>query len=224
MEFPDLSQHRRKILGARLEILGHGFDAAGLEDRLVDIAQNLAAGIVLEQHRYFLRMRRLDQVIDHLLAESLGAGVPVPGADEELVAGLADEIMNASAAAHHQKLAVELLGVGKDRNEDVGEEGPEHEFRLVLLQKLLELDGCFLRIASRIERDQFELVGGVADLEAAGLIDFVDGDRNALGRHVTVNGVRTGLRLDLPEFYGGGLRECKIRKREQPAARRLDNP
>jgi len=167
VKFPDLGQHRRKILGARLEIFGHGFDAACLEDRLVDIAQHLATGIVLEQHRHFLRVRGLDQVIDHLLAEPFRTGIPVPGADDEVVAGLADEIVNARAAAHHQEFAVELLGVGKDRDEDVGEERTEHKSGLVLLQKLLELDGCLLRVASCIERDQLELVAGIADLEAA---------------------------------------------------------
>ena len=91
-----------------------------LEDRLIGVAENLAAQIVLEQHRYFLRMRRLDQVVDHLLAKTLRPGVPVPGTNDELVAGQADIVMNARAAPEHQELAVELLGIGIDRDKDVG--------------------------------------------------------------------------------------------------------
>src|SRR5580692_3470240 len=125
-------------------------------------------------------MRRLDQVIDHLLAESLRAGVPIPGADDEVVAGLTGEIMNARPAAKHQEFAVELFGIGKNRDKDVGEKRPENKLDLVLLEKLLELDGRFFRIAARVERDQVKFVGGIADLEATRSIDFVDGDRDAL--------------------------------------------
>ena len=95
--------------------------------------------------------------------------------------GLSDVIVNPRTAAEHEEFPVELLGIGKDGEKDVGQKRPEDELDLVLFQQLLEVDGCLFRIAASVRRDQVELVGGITDLEAAGLVDLIDGDRDALG-------------------------------------------
>ena len=114
--------------------------------------------------------------------------------------GRADEIVHARCAAHQQELAVELLGVGQDGHEHVGEKRAINETRLVLLEQPLQLDGRFLGIAAGVEGDEFDLVGLVADLETARLVDLVDGHRHALRPHPAVDRVGSGLGLDLPDL------------------------
>ena len=63
------------------------------------VLENLAS-MNAEKQRDLLRVCLLDQVIDHLFAEAARSGIPVPGADDEFIARLADEIMDAGAAAH----------------------------------------------------------------------------------------------------------------------------
>src|SRR5262249_42174796 len=134
-------------------------DALGFEQRLVDFPQDLAALIVLEQHGDLLWARRLDQVVDHAFAEAVGPGIPVPGADDEVVVGLADKVVDARSPAHQQELAVELLGIGQDGYEYVGQKRTEDEPRPVLFQQSLELDGGLLGITPSVKRDELELVG-----------------------------------------------------------------
>jgi len=52
----------------------------------------------------------------------------------------ADEVVDARGAAHEQKLAVELFGVGQHGHEHVGQEWSEHEAGVILLQQALERD------------------------------------------------------------------------------------
>ena len=86
--------------------------------------------------------------------------------------------------------------------------GPNTNLTWSCSSSFLRLDGRLFRIAAGVERDQIELIGPVADLEAAGLVDLVDRDRHALRRHISIDGVRPGLRLDLSELDRLGLRRC----------------
>ena len=113
---------------------------------------------------------------------------------------LSDEVVHAGRTAHQQELAVELLGVGKHGHEHVRKEWPENKLGLLLLEQPFQLDRRFLRVAARIERDEFDLVGLIADLESTGLVDLVDRHRHTLGPHVSVDGIGTSLCFDLPDF------------------------
>ena len=157
LEGGELRQHRREVLGAGLEIFRDGLDALGLEERFVDLAQHLSALVVLEQHGDLLGASRLDQIVDHPLPKPVGTGIPVPSSNDEVMIRSADEIVHARCAAHQQELAVELLGVGQDRYEHVGKKRAIHETRFILLEQSLQLDCRFLRVATSIEGDEFDL-------------------------------------------------------------------
>ena len=111
--------------------------------------------------------------------------------------------------------------VGPHGEEDVGEEGAEDVLGLVHLDQPLELDRRLLGLAARVERDELELVGLVADLEAAGLVDLVDRERRALRGHPAVDGVGARLGLDLADLddvlRGGGRRDEGKHRQEQHA-------
>ena len=195
----DLGEHAGEVRGARLEPFLVERDAGLLEQRRVDVARDVAEGVVLHQHGDLLGAALLE-VLHHERAEAGRAGVPVPAAHQEVMAGLAEIEVDGGGAAHHQELAVGALRVRRDALVDVGQERPEYVFNVLLLEQFLELDERLLRIALGIGIDQLELVFLAGDREAAAFVDLVDRHAHALRRHPAVGVERAGLRLDLAEL------------------------
>src|SRR5690242_12952739 len=105
--------------------------------------------------------------------------------------------MNAGGATHKQELAIELIGKGLDALVDVGQEGSKDVLHVVLLQHLLERDQRLLGISLGVGIDELERVLLTSDLEAASLVDLVNGHTHPLGGHPAIRVERTGLRLYL---------------------------
>src|SRR6266536_3771406 len=197
----DLGEDGREVLGAGIEVIEPVLDALLLEHGHVDVLQDLPALVVLEEHGDLPGAGGPEQVVHHQLAEAVGTGVPVPGPHQEFVAGRPDVVVDARGAAPHEDLAVPVGRVGPDGQEDIGQERPEDVLGAVHLDEALELDGGLLGLAAGVEGDELDLVRLAADLEAAGLVDLVDGERGALGRHPAVDRVGARLGFDLAEHH-----------------------